>query len=51
MPVIGASGHYNSPPSRSIAIGERRRPQPNGQPGYLRVDCVHQGDLDAIKGL
>ena len=34
-----------------IAIGERRRPQPFGQPGYLRVDTVHQGDLDGIKGL
>ena len=34
-----------------IAIGERRRPQPFGQPGYLRVDAVHQGDLDGIKGL
>ena len=27
------------------------RPQPFGQPGYLRVDSVHQGDLDGIKGL
>lgn len=34
-----------------IAIAERRRPQPFGQPGYLRVDAVHQGDLDGIKGL
>jgi len=34
-----------------IAIAERRRPQPFGQPGYLRVDTVHQGDLDAVKGL
>ena len=34
-----------------IAIGERRRPRPAGQPGYLRVDTVHQGDLDGIKGL
>ena len=34
-----------------VAIGERRRPQPNGQPGYLRVDTVHQGDLDGVKGV
>ena len=34
-----------------VAIGERRRPEPNGQPGYLRVDTVHQGDLDGIKGV
>lgn len=25
-------------------IGERRCPEPNGIPGYLRVDTVHQGD-------
>ena len=33
------------------AIGERRKPQPNGQPGYIRVDTVHQGDQDGAKGL
>lgn len=35
----------------SVAIGERRKPAPNGQPGYLRIDTVHQGDLDGIKGV
>jgi transposase InsO family protein len=34
-----------------VSIGERRRPETNGQPGYLRVDTVHQGDLDGIKGV
>lgn len=34
-----------------VAIGERRRPEPGGRPGYLRVDTVHQGDLDGVKGL
>lgn len=34
-----------------VQIGERRKPAPEGQPGYLRVDSVHQGDLDGIKGL
>ncbi len=34
-----------------VRIGERRRPQPQGRPGFLRVDSVHQGDLDGIKGL
>lgn len=33
-----------------VPIGERRRPEPNGQPGYLRVDSVHQGDRDGVKG-
>jgi hypothetical protein len=32
-------------------IGERRKPQPGGKPGYLRVDSVHQGDLDKKKGV
>ena len=31
-----------------VAIGERRRPQPFGQPGWVRVDTVHQGDLDGM---
>ncbi len=26
-------------------IGERVKPQPNGKPGYIRIDTVHQGDL------
>ena len=34
-----------------ISIGERRRPEPNGRPGYLRVDTVHQGDRDGVKGV
>jgi transposase InsO family protein len=34
-----------------VSIGERRRPEPHGHPGYLRVDTVHQGDLDKIKGV
>src|ERR1039458_3978910 len=32
-----------------VSIGERRRPEPNGRPGYLRVDTVHQGDLDGTR--
>jgi transposase InsO family protein len=34
-----------------VNIGERRRPDPQGRPGYLRIDTVHQGDLDGIKGV
>lgn len=40
-------GHHEPTRSRSVAIGERRRPQPNGQPGL----SVHQDDWDGIKGL
>ncbi len=35
----------------TVPIGERRAPAPNNRPGYLRVDTVHQGDLDGIKGV
>jgi hypothetical protein len=34
----------------AIPIGERRKPRPQGRPGYLRVDTVHQGDQDGNKG-
>jgi len=34
-----------------VTIGERRRPDPQGRPGYLRVDTVHQGDWDGVKGV
>jgi transposase InsO family protein len=34
-----------------VAIGERRQPAPKGRPGYLRVDTVHQGDRDGVKGM
>ena len=34
-----------------VSIGERRKPDPQGRPGYLRIDTVHQGDLDGVKGL
>jgi len=35
----------------SIPIGERRKPQPSGEPGFLRIDTVHQGDQEGRKGL
>jgi len=34
-----------------VSIGERRKPEPQGRPGYLRVDTVHQGDQDGVKGV
>ena len=32
-------------------IGERKKPQPKGLPGFIRVDTVHQGDLNGEKGV
>ena len=34
-----------------VKLGERRKPNPQGQPGYLRVDTVHQGDRETVKGV
>ena len=34
-----------------VSIGERRRPHPEGRPGFVRVDTVHQGDSDRAEGL
>ena len=42
---------YQATRPAPVAIGERRAPEPNGRPGYLRVDTVHQGDWDGSKGV
>jgi len=34
-----------------VAIGVRRKPNPDGKPGCLRVDSVHQGDYNGKKGV
>jgi hypothetical protein len=33
-----------------VPIAERRRPDPKGIPGYIRIDTVHQGDREGVKG-
>ena len=39
-------------PRRSgIPIAQRRAPSPEGRPGFIRIDSVHQGDFDGIKGV
>ena len=35
----------------TVSIGLRQAPEPEGQPGHVRVDTVHQGDRDGVKGL
>ena len=32
-------------------IGVRRKPEPKGRPGFLRIDTVHPGSRDGDKGL
>ncbi len=42
---------YQKTKPTAVRIGERRRPDPAGRPGYLRVDTVHQGDQNSAKGV
>ena len=35
-----------------VTLGLRRKPEPNGKPGYIRIDTEHQGDgLNGEKGV
>ena len=42
---------YEKTQSVQTPIGERRKPRPNGKPGFLRTDSVHQGDCNGKKGV
>ena len=42
---------FNETKSVISNIGIRMKPRPNGHPGYLRVDTVHQGDKNKVKGI
>ncbi len=42
--------HEKTRPTKNT-IGIRRKPDPQGRPGFIRIDTVHQGDRDGIKGL
>jgi transposase InsO family protein len=43
--------HWTKTNPTAAPIGIRRAPQPCGVPGYIRIDSVHQGDQDGIKGV
>src|SRR4051794_9349361 len=43
--------NYTKTRPTTVGIGERRKPEPRGQPGYLRLDTVHQGDTPEVKGV
>lgn len=36
---------------KGVAIGVRRAPRPQGRAGFIRIDSVHQGDQDGVKGV
>ena len=46
-----AAVYQESTRPAAVCIGERRRPEPQGRPGFLRVDTVHQGDWEGRKGV
>jgi transposase InsO family protein len=48
---ISKSLTYTKTNPTSVAIGMRMKPRPEGKPGFIRVDSVHQGDKDKEKGL
>ena len=37
--------------TKAVTIGVRKAPAPDGRAGFIRIDSVHQGDLDGTKGL
>ena len=37
--------------NRVKGIGVRKAPAPEGRAGFIRIDSVHQGDWDGVKGL
>jgi transposase InsO family protein len=43
--------HWTKTRPTGVPIGQRRAPQPNGRPGFIRIDSVHQGDQDGVKGV
>lgn len=47
---VNATTHDQTKPVQ-VPIGERRKPKPDGVPGFLRVDSVHQGDCNGEKGV
>jgi hypothetical protein len=55
---LRATARYRNPvavfeptQSTTAAIGQRRKPDPQGRPGYLRVDTVYPGDHEGAKGV
>ena len=46
-----AGGEVGADAPHGDRIGERRKPDPQGRPGYLRIDTVHQGDWNGVKGV
>jgi transposase InsO family protein len=47
----GFASYQKTNKGKAKAIGQRCKPKPEGKPGYLRVDTIHQGDRERQKGV
>ncbi len=43
--------HWTKTRGHQVPIAQRRAPFPDNRPGFIRIDSVHQGDQDGVKGL
>jgi len=43
--------HWTKTRGHRVPIAQRRAPSPDNRPGFIRIDSVHQGDQDGVKGL
>jgi len=48
---LGVGKAFTKTRSVSSRIGERVKPDPQGEPGHIRIDTVHQGDWEGEKGV
>jgi hypothetical protein len=48
---LGLARRFTRTRPSALPIGERARPDPKGEPGHIRIDTVHQGDLEGEKGV
>ncbi len=51
MQYLSHTMRYTKTHAVAVSIGQRRKPCNMGKPGFIRVDSVHQGDLEGVKGV
>jgi transposase InsO family protein len=43
--------HWSKTRGHGVPIAARRAPSPDNRAGFIRIDSVHQGDQDGVKGV
>ena len=43
--------HWSKTRGHGVPIATRRAPSPDNRAGFIRIDSVHQGDQDGVKGV